>query len=103
MERRKILHVLLLGLLAGIRDMPVEDVAPSITATIGIRVSGRAVPTAAKMLPSRPSLRLSFFPSHSILLVKTSQPIKMRTSPKTSISQENHTMQSPRKVCVYHN
>ena len=43
-------------------------------AMIGIIVSGRAVPTAARTDPTAPSARFSFRPNHSMLLVKSSAP-----------------------------
>jgi hypothetical protein len=50
---------------------------PNTTATIGISVSGMAVPTAAKTLPTTPSLTFSFSPSHSTALVNSSAQMRM--------------------------
>src|SRR4051794_37234016 len=50
-------------------------------ATIGIIVSGSAVPTAASTLPTAPSARFSLCPNHSMPLVKSSDPPRITTSP----------------------
>ena len=46
-------------------------------ATIGIRVSGIAVPTAARTLPVAPSPRLRRCPSHSTALVNINAPARI--------------------------
>ena len=51
--------------------------APPRIATIGIRVSGIAVPTAARRLPVAPSPSPSLCPTHSTALVKTSAPARI--------------------------
>ena len=48
--------------------------APPMIATIGISVSGIAVPTAASMLPVAPSPISSLLPAHSTALVNSSAP-----------------------------
>jgi len=52
-------------------------------ATMGMSVSGVAVPSAARMLPVAPSLMRSLMPSHSIPFVKTSAPARIRTKAPT--------------------
>ena len=44
---------------------------------IGIIVSGRAVPTAARTEPTAPSASSSFRPNHSMPFVKSSAPSRM--------------------------
>ena len=51
--------------------------APPMIATIGISVSGIAVPTAARMLPVAPSPISSRCPAHSTALVNSSAPARM--------------------------
>jgi hypothetical protein len=53
---------------------------PSIMARIGIMVSGRAVPIAARILPTAPSPRFSLWPNHSTPLLKSSQANKITIS-----------------------
>ena len=57
---------------------------PRYKATIGITDSGRAVPTAAKILPVTVLDKLSLLLSHSAALVNNSAPIKIRISPPKS-------------------
>src|SRR5208282_4865956 len=47
------------------------------SATAGISVSGRAVPTAASRLPTAASERLKWWPAHSTPLVNISEPARM--------------------------
>ena len=54
-----------------------EPSEPPMIATIGIRVSGIAVPTAARMLPVAPSPTSRRWPSHSTAFVNTSAPARM--------------------------
>jgi hypothetical protein len=54
-----------------------EPAAPPRIATIGIRVSGIAVPTAASRLPVAPSPRPSRCPAHSTAFVNTSAPARI--------------------------
>ena len=54
-----------------------EPSAPPMIATIGISVSGIAVPTAASRLPIAPSPSSSRWPSHSTALVNSSAPARM--------------------------
>ena len=49
-------------------------------ATIGIIVSGSAVPTAASTDPTAPSARPSFRPNHSMPFVNSSAPARMMTN-----------------------
>ena len=49
-------------------------------AMIGIIVSGRAVPTAARTDPTAPSARPSLRPNHSMPLVNSSAPARMMTN-----------------------
>ena len=51
----------------------------------GTIVSGNAVPTAARTLPTAPSERFSFLPSHSIPLVNIFAPARIVYSPAASI------------------
>ena len=51
--------------------------APPIMATIGISVSGIAVPTAASRLPTDPSPSSSLCPAHSTAFVNTSAPTRI--------------------------
>ncbi len=51
--------------------------SPSITATIGISVSGIAVPTAASRLPTAPCPNASRWPAHSTALVNSNAPARM--------------------------
>ncbi len=53
---------------------------PKRIAMIGIIVSGRAVPTAARTDPTAPSASSSFRPNHSIPFVNSSAPIRMTTN-----------------------
>ena len=46
---------------------------------IGIIVSGRAVPTAARTEPTAPSASSSFRPNHSMPFVNSSAPTRMTT------------------------
>ena len=46
---------------------------------IGIIVSGRAVPTAARTDPTAPSARPSLWPNHSMPFVNSSAPSRMTT------------------------
>ena len=48
-------------------------------AMIGIIVSGRAVPTAARTEPTAPSASSSLRPNHSMPLVNSSAPSRMMT------------------------
>src|SRR5215211_3002727 len=68
--------------------------APPTIATIGISVSGIAVPTAAKRLPVAPSPSPSRCPDHSIAFVNRSAPeritAKLASSQTTSISRSSH-------------
>ena len=54
-----------------------EPSAPPMIATIGISVSGIAVPTAASMLPVAPSPSPSLLPDHSTALVNSSAPARI--------------------------
>src|SRR5829696_2286198 len=56
-------------------------------ATMGIIVSGRAVPTAASTEPTAPSARPSFRPNHSIPLVNSSAPARMMTNEPTRMTR----------------
>src|SRR5688500_17396796 len=51
--------------------------APPTIATIGISVSGIAVPTAARMLPVAPSPICSRWPAHSTAFVNSRAPARM--------------------------
>ena len=53
-------------------------------ATTGMIDSGRAVPTAANILPTAPSDKPSLAPNHSTLLVNNSAPSKMIINPSKS-------------------
>ena len=50
---------------------------------IGIIVSGRAVPTAARTDPTAPSASSSLRPNHSMPLVNSSAPSRMMTKATT--------------------
>ena len=50
---------------------------PPMIATIGISVSGMAVPTAASRLPTAPSPSSSLCPIHSTAFVKNRAPARM--------------------------
>ena len=68
-----------------------EPAAPPMIATIGISVSGIAVPTAASRLPVAPSPSPSRWPAHSIALVKSERarrgsPRSWRAGETTSIA-----------------
>ena len=54
-----------------------EPSAPPINATIGISVSGIAVPTAARRLPTAPTPIASRWPIHSTAFVKMNAPVRM--------------------------
>src|SRR3954449_8537980 len=54
-------------------------------AMIGIIVSGKEVPTAARTEPTAPSASSSFRPNHSIPLVNSSAPIRITTNAPTRI------------------
>ena len=54
-----------------------EPCSPPMIATIGIRVSGIAVPTAASTLPVAPSPSPSRWPAHSIAFVNSSAPARI--------------------------
>ena len=56
-------------------------------ATIGIIVSGSAVPTAARTDPTAPSLRPSFRPNHSMPFVNSSAPVTMTTNEMSRMSR----------------
>src|SRR6185312_8374242 len=56
-------------------------------ATIGIIVSGSAVPTAASTEPTAPSASPSFLPNHSMPLVKSSAPARMTKNETSRISR----------------
>src|SRR6185369_2888319 len=58
---------------------------PDRIAMIGIIVSGRAVPTAARTDPTAPSASSSFRPNHSIPFVNSSAPIRITTNAMTRI------------------
>jgi hypothetical protein len=62
-------------------------------AMIGIIVSGRAVPTAARTDPTAPSARLSLRPTHSIPFVNSSAPIRMITSARMRTTIANESLQ----------
>ena len=62
--------------MAPIATPSLPSLAPS-TATIGIRVSGIAVPTAASRLPTAPSPIASRWPAHSTALVKSWAPARI--------------------------
>src|SRR5438552_2240329 len=68
-------------------------------ATTGIKVSGVAVPSAARMLPVAPSLIRSFRPSHSTPFVKTSAPTRIRTNAPT-ISAMSQAVMAPETLRV---
>src|SRR3712207_2395549 len=51
-----------------------DPASPPMMATTGISDSGRAVATAARMLPTAPSPTPSLAPNHSIAFVKSSAP-----------------------------
>src|SRR6476469_8337033 len=57
-----------------------SEPAPDRIAMIGIIVSGRAVPTAARTEPTAPSASSSFRPNHSIPFVKSSAPTRITIS-----------------------
>ena len=56
-------------------------------ATMGIIVSGSAVPTAASTEPTAPSASWSLCPTHSMPFVKSSAPARMRTKAATRIGR----------------
>ena len=58
--------------------------APPTMATIGIRVSGIAVPTAASTLPVAPSPTPSLLPVHSIALVNSNAPARITANAAAS-------------------
>ena len=60
-------------------------------ATIGISVSGIAVPTAARMLPVAPSPRSSLLPAHSTAFVKTSAPARITAK----LAARQHVLHRP--------
>ena len=62
---------------------PPRRTGPRIAIT-GMSVSGMAVATAARTLPTAPSARFSLWPSHSMPFVKSSAAIRMITSEPTS-------------------
>src|SRR6478735_10651061 len=62
-----------------VEDSPVEK----MIAMIGMRVSGKAVPTAASTDPTAPSASPSLRPNHSMPLVNSSAPSRMMTSAPT--------------------
>ena len=55
---------------------PPNSTGPRMAMT-GISVSGMAVATAARTLPTAPSARFSLWPNHSIPLVNSSAAIRM--------------------------
>src|SRR5688572_22607914 len=73
-------------------------VPTKMIAMIGIIVSGSAVPTAARTLPTIPSPKPSFLPNHSIPFVKSSAPARM-TMNETSSSAAS-TMRFTRPPCL---
>ena len=62
-------------------DSPVEK----MIAMIGMSVSGKAVPTAARTDPTAPSASPSFRPNHSMPLVNSSAPMRIITKAATRI------------------
>ena len=74
--------------------MPTASVAAAPPANrmamIGIIVSGRAVPTAARTEPTAPSASSSFRPNHSMPLVNSSAPIRMTTNAMNRMSDVEH-------------
>src|SRR5688572_16033413 len=65
-------------------------VPTKMIAMIGIIVSGIAVPTAARTLPTMPSPRPIFWPSHSMPFVNSSAPARM-TMNETTRSARSRT------------
>ena len=63
--------------------VPPRMTGPRIAIT-GMSVSGMAVATAARTLPTAPSARFSLCPSHSMPFVKSSAAIRMIASEPTS-------------------
>src|SRR5438128_2392386 len=63
-------------------------------ATMGMSVSGVAVPNAARMLPVAPWLSFSLTPSHSTPFVKTSAPARIRAKAPT-ISATSRALTPP--------
>src|SRR5687768_12147019 len=74
-----------------------EPSAPPMIATIGISVSGIAVPTAARRLPVAPSPILSRCPAHSTALVNSIAPA--RITAKLAASRTYSTV-APTYLCV---
>src|SRR3954452_8694098 len=67
---------------------------PNTIAMIGIIVSGRAVPTAARTDPTAPSASSSFRPNHSMPLVKSSAPMRMTTNAAARISRSTSALEA---------
>jgi hypothetical protein len=65
---------------------------PNKMAITGTIVSGIAVPTAARTLPTAPSERFSLFPSHSIPLVKILAPARIVSKPAARISRSRNNL-----------
>ena len=61
---------------------------------IGIIVSGRAVPTAARTDPTAPSASSSFRPNHSIPFVNSSAPARMTTKATTRIRMSTSALEA---------
>ena len=75
--------------------MPISSdsaVPTKMIAMIGIIVSGIAVATAARTLPTIPSLRPIFWPSHSIPFVKSSAPARMTTNETASSTRSRRSV-----------
>src|SRR5215213_6561266 len=70
------------------------------TAIIGMRVSGSAVPTAAKMLPTTPSFTPSLRPNHSTALVKSSALARMSASATNKKSRSSPRMSGSTSFAV---
>ena len=73
-------------------------------ATIGISVSGIAVPTAASTLPVAPSPSPSRCPAHSIAFVNSSAPAritaKLASRRTTSIRRSRRTVRYAKKKAI---
>src|SRR5512138_2217689 len=68
-----------------------SECAPAVKmiATIGIIVSGSAVPTAARTEPTAPSASPSFRPNHSMPFVNSSAPARMTTKAMARTARSN--------------
>src|SRR5690349_21941103 len=72
-----------------------DEPPPVRIAMIGIIVSGRAVPTAARTEPTAPSASWSFRPNHSMPFVNSSAPARMTTKATARIRRSTSALDDP--------